>query len=150
MAAPRIRHHKYVTALPAVLEANAVYYVRSSSGVDVFVTNGSGIIAAYPINMARLFTPAGLAANARFYATTVTTAANGSWAVDLAPAGFTTILNVQPQAIASSGLLTGAAIANCAVRTPKAASGMVLVPLLGGILGLAGAGITVDVLAVGT
>lgn len=47
-----IKHHKYVSALPATLEADSIYYVRSGAGYDQYVTNGSGVIVGYPANAA--------------------------------------------------------------------------------------------------
>ena len=46
-----IKHHKYVAALPSTLEANSIYYVRAGSGFDIYVTNSSGAIVAYPLNL---------------------------------------------------------------------------------------------------
>lgn len=48
-----VKHHKVVAALPAELEANSIYYVRAGSGFDVYVTNSSGALIAYPANYAR-------------------------------------------------------------------------------------------------
>ncbi|CAM4003525.1 hypothetical protein [Ectopseudomonas alcaliphila] len=45
-----IKHHKYVASLPGTLEANSIYYVRAGSGFDIYVTNSSGTIVAYPLN----------------------------------------------------------------------------------------------------
>lgn len=45
-----IKHHKYVAALPAVLEADSIYYVRAGVGFDIYVTNSSGTVVAYPVN----------------------------------------------------------------------------------------------------
>jgi len=45
-----IRQHKVVAALPAPLEANSLYYVRAGTGFDVYVTNSTGLIAAYNLN----------------------------------------------------------------------------------------------------
>jgi len=45
-----VQQHKFVNALPAQLEANAIYYVRVRSGIDLYVTNASGTIVAYPTN----------------------------------------------------------------------------------------------------
>ncbi|WP_312299219.1 hypothetical protein [Stutzerimonas nitrititolerans] len=47
-----VKHHKVVAALPAVLEPDAIYYVRAGQGHDVYVTNGSGMIVGYPANAA--------------------------------------------------------------------------------------------------
>ena len=46
----QIKHHKVVSALPSELQANSIYYVRAGSGFDVYVTNGSGMVVAYPAN----------------------------------------------------------------------------------------------------
>lgn len=45
-----VKHHKFVAALPAQLEADSVYYVRAGTGFDHYVTNSSGTIVAYPTN----------------------------------------------------------------------------------------------------
>lgn len=45
-----VLHHKFVAALPAVLEANSIYFVRVGTGFDQYITNSSGTIVAYPIN----------------------------------------------------------------------------------------------------
>lgn len=45
-----VKHHKHVASLPTELEPDAIYYVRSGGGVDVYVTNGSGLIVAYKVN----------------------------------------------------------------------------------------------------
>jgi len=42
--------HKFVSALPAQLEADAVYAVRSDDGFDLYITNSSGTIVAYKVN----------------------------------------------------------------------------------------------------
>lgn len=48
-----IKHHKFVASLPAVLEADSIYFVRVGSGYDQYVTNHSGQIVAYPMNQQR-------------------------------------------------------------------------------------------------
>jgi len=45
-----IKHHKFVAVLPATLEANSIYYVRVGAGFDIYVTNSSGTLIAYPLN----------------------------------------------------------------------------------------------------
>ncbi|QEY73211.1 hypothetical protein [Pseudomonas denitrificans (nom. rej.)] len=45
-----IKHHKFVASLPTVLEADSIYFVRVGTGFDIYVTNSSGTIVAYPIN----------------------------------------------------------------------------------------------------
>lgn len=49
-----VKFHKYVAALPAELEPNAIYYVRAGAGFDVYVTNSSGAIVAYPANYLKI------------------------------------------------------------------------------------------------
>lgn len=46
----QLKTHKFVAALPPVLEADAIYFVRAGSGFDLYVTNHSGTIVAYPAN----------------------------------------------------------------------------------------------------
>lgn len=46
----KVLQHKVVGSLPAELEADSIYYVRTSTGFDQFVTNSSGVIVAYPQN----------------------------------------------------------------------------------------------------
>lgn len=46
-----LQTHKVVAQLPAVLEPNAIYFVRRSTGYDQFVTNGAGVVVAYPMNV---------------------------------------------------------------------------------------------------
>lgn len=46
----QVKHHKFVAALPAELEADAIYYVRAGAGFDLYVTNSSGTIVAYALN----------------------------------------------------------------------------------------------------
>lgn len=58
----QIKTHKFVAALPPELEADAIYFVRSGSGFDLYVTNHSGTIVAYglngPVEYAKLNSPA--------------------------------------------------------------------------------------------
>lgn len=42
---------KLVAALPAELEADAIYYVQAGAGFDVYVTNSSAPVVAYPLNI---------------------------------------------------------------------------------------------------
>ncbi|MBH9336054.1 hypothetical protein I5K67_08295 [Pseudomonas aeruginosa] len=46
-----LQTHKVVAQLPAALEPNAIYFVRRSTGYDQFVTNGAGVVVAYPMNV---------------------------------------------------------------------------------------------------
>lgn len=45
------RVEKYVNNLPGTLTKNTVYFVKVGSGVDVYVTNDTGTIVAYPLNL---------------------------------------------------------------------------------------------------
>ena len=46
-----LRSEKYVNNLPGVLIANTIYYVKNGAGFDVYITNNSGTIIAYPLNI---------------------------------------------------------------------------------------------------
>ena len=46
-----LRIEKYVNNLPSVLIANTIYYVKNGAGFDVYITNNSGTIIAYPLNL---------------------------------------------------------------------------------------------------
>jgi hypothetical protein len=48
----RIAHQKIVSALPATLDADTVYFVRVGAGFDQYVTNSSGTVVAYRANAA--------------------------------------------------------------------------------------------------
>ena len=45
-----IKASKTVNTLPGVLQSSTIYFVRSGTGFDIFVTNESGTIVAYPLN----------------------------------------------------------------------------------------------------
>lgn len=45
--------HKVVSTLPGTLAASSVYFVRVGSGFDIYVTNETGTVVAYPINNAK-------------------------------------------------------------------------------------------------
>jgi hypothetical protein len=45
-----IKHYKVVAALPSTLVADSIYLVRVGTGFDLYVTNSSGTIVAYPAN----------------------------------------------------------------------------------------------------
>lgn len=45
-----IKHYKVVAALPSTLAADSIYLVRVGTGFDLYVTNSSGTIVAYPAN----------------------------------------------------------------------------------------------------
>lgn len=49
-----IKHHKVVAALPGTLEADSIYCVRAGTGFDIYVTNSSGTVVAYPLNKSAL------------------------------------------------------------------------------------------------
>ena len=77
----QVKFHKYVAALPAQLEPNAIYYVRAGDGFDTYVTNGAGTIVAYP-------------ANTKWDALKTPAIASGALTIDLgSPAGFRVTLN---------------------------------------------------------
>lgn len=45
-----LRASKVVNALPGSLDASTVYFVRIGAGFDIYVTNESGMVVAYPLN----------------------------------------------------------------------------------------------------
>jgi len=45
--------NKVVSALPGTLAASSIYFVRVGSGFDIYVTNETGTVVAYPINNAK-------------------------------------------------------------------------------------------------
>ena len=47
-----LKTHKFVAALPGALDADSIYFVRAGLGFDIYVTNGSGQINAYSLNIA--------------------------------------------------------------------------------------------------
>jgi len=90
-----IKQHKFVAALPATLEADSIYFVRTGVGFDQYVTNSSGQIVAYPANdkWDSLKTPA---------------IASGALALDLSsPAGFRVALNQNVTALTFAGVPSG-------------------------------------------
>ncbi len=90
-----IKHHKYVAALPATLEANAIYYVRAGDGFDLYVTNNSGQVVAYP-------------ANAKWDTLKAPAIASGALVIDLAtPAGFRVALSQSVNALSFANVPTG-------------------------------------------
>ncbi|MFC7347317.1 hypothetical protein ACFQO9_11370 [Chryseobacterium zhengzhouense] len=46
----KARIEKVVSQLPSTLEKNTIYYVRVGNGFEIYVTNDSGFIVAYPSN----------------------------------------------------------------------------------------------------
>ncbi len=48
----QLKTHKFVAALPGVLEGDSLYFVRTGVGFDLYVTNGAGQITAYSLNIA--------------------------------------------------------------------------------------------------
>ncbi|GJN49430.1 hypothetical protein [Pseudomonas tohonis] len=77
----KISQIKWVSSLPAELTADAIYYVRVDTGFDIYVTNSSGTIVAYPSNYQRKADSLGAlaaltgAANKLAYFTSATAAA---------------------------------------------------------------------------
>ncbi len=100
------------------------------------------------------FAAAGVLAGAKLWVGEATTNAAGAWSVDLSAAGFSGPPAVFPQAVAPSAAARDAANATVVTRTKGLAAGTVTVPatiVLGGLtLALAGAGLTVMVIAVGS
>lgn len=103
-------------------------------------------IAAFFRNLLRLDRP-------KVWIGTVTTNASGVWTVDYTAAGFTSAPQVFPNATAAG--LTAASMVNVktATKTNTGATGNAVVPAVS-VLGLitvtlAGAGVSVDVVAVG-
>lgn len=47
---PQFKVHKFVASLPAILERDAVYFVRAGDGFDMYVTNSSGAVVSYALN----------------------------------------------------------------------------------------------------
>lgn len=76
-----VKHHKVVAALPAELEPDALYLVRSGAGFDLYATNHSGLIAAYPLNV-------GAPGQGFFRTEAVTAAATGQTSFTV-PGGYT-------------------------------------------------------------
>ena len=46
----KVKFNKVVAQLPEELEPDSIYYVRAGAGVDVYVTNSSGVIVPMPTN----------------------------------------------------------------------------------------------------
>lgn len=94
----QVKFHKYVAALPAQLEADTLYFVRSGVGYDLYVTNHGGTIAAYRNNAPWVFQQAAAPSGARspgdrwlntesgVWATWVVTSSGGQWVGDDASA----------------------------------------------------------------
>jgi hypothetical protein len=57
MAKKKLIAEKYVSALPGVLVADTLYYVRNGAGFDVYLTNSAGTVVAYPLNPAAVLFP---------------------------------------------------------------------------------------------
>lgn len=77
----QVKFHKFVAALPAELEADAIYYVRAGAGFDIYVTNSSGVVVAYPLNVA--------APGQSFFRTEAVTATAAGQASFTVPGGYT-------------------------------------------------------------
>lgn len=52
-----VKHHKVVSALPALVEADSIYYVRVGRGFDIYVTNALGVITSYSLNHEKISQP---------------------------------------------------------------------------------------------
>lgn len=76
-----LKAHKFVNALPTELEPDALYIVRSGAGFDLYVTNHSGLVAAYPLN-------APDSASGYFRTEPITAAASGQTSFTV-PGGYT-------------------------------------------------------------
>jgi hypothetical protein len=46
----RVKHFKVVSALPATLEPDSIYYVRVGTGFDLYTTTSSAPVIARPLN----------------------------------------------------------------------------------------------------
>lgn len=46
-----IKQHKVVVSLPVPLEPDSIYYVRNGGGFDIHVTNNSGVVVGYELNV---------------------------------------------------------------------------------------------------
>ena len=46
----QLKVEKYVASLPGVLEKNTIYYVKNGAGFDMYVTNDTGTVVAFPLN----------------------------------------------------------------------------------------------------
>lgn len=44
-----LRNEKFVSNLPGTLIANTIYYVKNGASIDMYVTNSTGTIVAYPV-----------------------------------------------------------------------------------------------------
>lgn len=84
----QLRTHKFVASLPAQLEADAIYYVRTGAGFDQYVTNHSGTIVAYPLNQSGGSGGAPLDSPAFTGVPTAPTAAAGANSTQLATTAF--------------------------------------------------------------
>jgi hypothetical protein len=50
-----VRYEKVVSTLPATLTADTIYLVRVGTGYDMYVTNSTGTVVAYPLNSKNAF-----------------------------------------------------------------------------------------------
>ena len=91
----QVKFHKYVAALPAQLEPNAIYYVRAGDGFDTYVTNGAGTIVAYP-------------ANTKWDVLKSPAIASGALTIDLSsPAGFRVALSQNVTSVSFANVPSG-------------------------------------------
>lgn len=87
----QLKTHKFVSALPPELEADAIYFVRAGSGFDLYVTNHSGTTVAYPANSGVDLSNYAPKNDPAFTGTpTAPTAAAGTNTTQLATTAFTT------------------------------------------------------------
>lgn len=102
---------------------------------------------------ALVYNAGGLVANAKIWSGTVTTNASGVWTVNYAAAGFTGTPRVQATCTGPGATASDVRNASTTAKSATAASGICVAPALS-VLGLitvslVGAGVSVDVVAIG-
>lgn len=102
-----------------------------------------------------VFNSAGPVSGVKIWTGTATTDSSGNWSVDYSSAGFTNVPNVQPNAISAGTGTAQAASTTMTAPSKTGASGKCFIPNAISLLGVlplqaAGAGITVQVMAIGT
>jgi len=111
-------------------------------------TNGTdGVVPVY--------NSSGLMPGVKMWIGSATTNASGQWSVNYSSAGFTSPPHVRPLPISSANTASAALSASITAPTTTTASGACFLPNAIALLGIlplqaAGAGITVQVIAVGT